>query len=367
MAPGFARANGTGAIVSQFTSADVIGPDLEAVVERGADDFEAFRGARLFVTGGTGFVGSWLLETFAHANRRLSLGARLLVLSRNPGAFSAASPHLASDPAIAFAAGDVRDARDVPGAFDAFVHAATSSSLGADLPEEEMRATVVDGTRSVLDLAQRSGDVPLLFTSSGAVYGKQPTDLERLDEGYADGSAGRLPASAYGEAKRTAEFLCLDAASDKGPRAKIARLFAFVGPYLPIDRHFAIGNFIADTLAGRTIVVTGDGTPLRTYLYAADLAAWLWRILARGEAGRAYNVGGERPYSIAQTARAVSAADGGAARVAIVGRPSGAPPERYVPDTTRARTELTLSESVSLETAVARTLAWHRARRATQS
>src|SRR5260370_33188789 len=92
--------------------------------------------------------------------------------------------------------------------------------------------------------------------------------------------------SAYGEGKRMAELLCAIYRKSYGIETKIARGFAFVGPYMQLDTHFAIGNFVSDSLAGQCIEVRGDGTPLRSYLYASDLMVWLWTILTRGKAGR---------------------------------------------------------------------------------
>jgi nucleoside-diphosphate-sugar epimerase len=203
-----------------------------------------------------------------------------------------------------------------------------------------------------------------LFLSSGAVYGRQPPELERIDEMYSGGPDPLVARFAYHEAKRLAEMLCAIEVEGSSLQAKIARLFAFVGPYLPIDRHFAVGNFIGDVLRGRPIDVIGDGMAVRTYLYAADLATWLWRILARGDPARPYNVGAERPYTIARVAQAVADANGGVNEILIRGTRSPHPmePDRYIPETRRARTELGLSESVSLDEAICRTIAWHRAR-----
>ncbi|MGQ0804476.1 MAG: NAD-dependent epimerase/dehydratase family protein [Actinomycetota bacterium] len=338
--------------------------DLDDVLGRTEDDWDHLRGTRLLITGGTGFVGSWLLETFTWAVDRLALDATAVVLTRDPDGFAARAPHLAGHPALGLTRGDVLELSPSLGKFGAVVHAATPSSnpINDDTPLV-MVDTIIEGTRGALDVAVASGSVPFLFTSSGAVYGTQPPDLSHVGEDHAGGPDPLSPKAAYAEGKRLAELLCAAYARTHGVPTKIARGFTFVGPYLPLDIHFAIGNFVRDALAGRPIVVQGDGTTVRSYLYAADYAAWLWSILARGAVGQAYNVGSEDAVDIAATARAVAAVTTPRPDVEIRGEPvPGRLPDRYVPSTLRARSELGLAETVDLDDALRRTLAWHRAR-----
>ena len=349
---------------SESGSENALASDLDGILTRSADVWRELAGARLFITGGTGFVGTWLLESFAWANRALSLDARAVVLSRDPERFAAKAPHLASDPAILLLRGDVVDFDAPAGPFTHVIHAATEASTQQNVTDPtRMTDTIVRGTRNVLDLARTSGARSVLFTSSGAVYGAQPSGVPLLPEEYAAGP-GRPPRhSAYREAKRIAEGMCAICAAQSGLPVKVARCFAFVGPYLPLDAHFAIGNFIRDGLAGGPIVVRGDGRPVRSYLYAADLAAWLWTILVRGEPGRAYNVGSENGRTIAGVARIVAATFCPVPDVSIVGASKanrGDGGDRYVPSTSRAREELGLRETVDLADAVQRTVAWHR-------
>ena len=343
-------------------SANPLASDLDHVLTHTENLWEDLRGKRLFITGGTGFFGCWLLESFAWASDILGLGAEAVVLTRDLAAFAAKCPHLAAHPAIRFCEGDIRSFAFPAGTFSHVLHGATeaSASLNRDAPLA-MIDTITQGPRRTLEFARSCGAERFLMTSSGAVYGAQPTDLSHVPEEYVGAPDCARPASAYGEGKRLAELFCAVYAEKYGLTVSIARGFAFVGPYLPLDQHFAVGNFLRDGLRGGPIQIGGDGTPFRSYLYAADLAVWLWTILLRGRAGRAYNVGSETAVTVSKTAQAVAACFAPAPPVRI-GRPAvaGAPAERYVPSTARARTELGLEARTSLEDALRRTLEWNR-------
>ena len=325
--------------------------------------WEELRGQRLFVTGGTGFFGCWLLESFVRANDALDLGAQVTVLTRHPESFAGKAPHLARHPAVTLQAGDVRTFAFPEGRFSHVIHAATEAS--AVLNEESpllMFDTIVEGTRRVLDFSVQAGAAKVLLTSSGAVYGRQPPEVTHLTEEYSGGPDCLDSRSAYGEGKRVAEMLCCLYSKQHGLDAKIARCFAFVGPHLPLDAHFAVGNFIRDALRGGPIVVQGDGTPYRSYLYAADLAVWLWTLLFRAPSCRPYNVGSGDGRTIAEIARSVAEQAGGLP-VQIQGAAQpGRPPARYVPDVSRAERELGLRARVDLNESIRRTLAYHRGR-----
>lgn len=314
---------------------------------------------KLFITGGTGFVGKWLLETLVHANRVMGLQCEATVLSRDPEHFRSSCPHLAHAPGISLLQGDVRNFAfpDMP--FDMVVHGAADIAVsGTPL---DVLDTCVAGTRHVLDFAARSGATDFLLLSSGAVYGHQPRDLAALPETWGGAPDPLAPGAAYGIGKRTAECLAVQAGQAQDIRVKIARCFAFVGPYLPMDKHFAIGNFIRDALRGQAITILGDGTPLRSYLYAADLAAWLWTILLQGKDGEAYNVGGDEVVSIAELAHAVNTAlhTGGSIVCKMAPTPNRAP-ERYLPDLAKTRTELGMQPRINLQGAIQRTAQWLR-------
>src|ERR1700687_3080197 len=146
--------------------------DLDHVLEHAGDVFKSLAGARLFITGGTGFVGSWLIESLLRAD----IGISATVLTRDAERYYATNPSVARHPAIQVLRGDVLTFEFPTGEFPYMIHAATPD------PSPEADA---EGMHHILDFAATHGTRRFLFTSSGAVYGKQPPELTHIPEDYA--------------------------------------------------------------------------------------------------------------------------------------------------------------------------------------
>lgn len=310
---------------------------------------------RIFLTGGTGFFGRALLR---HWSERASIGSEVpevSVLSRDPDAFQQRYPEFRDLLWLRFCAGDIMEPTSLPEGegYSHVLHAAADSTLGQQLVPLRRYDQIVDGTRNLLEFSRRCGARRFLLTSSGGVYGPQPPGMERIAESYCGMPDPLVPAYAYSVAKRAAEHLCALYQDSYGIETVIARCFAFVGEDLPLDAHFAIGNFIRDALAGAEIVIAGDGSPLRSYLDQRDLAVWLLTMLERGTPGSAYNVGSDTPISISSLAELVRDTVAPDTAVRVLGEKiPGNFRSQYVPDTTRARVELRLNVSVSLADAI---------------
>lgn len=334
--------------------------DLDHILDHTRELWEEMRGERIFITGGTAFFGHWLLESFLWANQRLNLDSHATVLTRSPENFLTKAPQFAGHKSLKVLSGDMRSFDFPPGQFSYVIHAATETAAQRKTsPPLSLFNGNVDGTRHILEFSELAGTQKMLFTSSGAVYGRQPPELTHIPEDYPGAPATVEPQTAYGQSKRAAEFLCAAHAQTSSLQVKIARCFAFVGPWLPLDANFAVGNFIRDGLRGGPIRVNGDGTPYRSFLYAADLAIALWTILFRGQSCRPYNVGSEQEITIQALANAVAQAFTPAPEVRIAKQPEpNKTVERYVPSTRRLVSELELHPTIDLQESIRRTVAW---------
>ena len=323
--------------------------DLRHILAQAGPDLAALDGARVFLTGGTGFLGRWLVESWALARREGLLRGELHVLTRTPERFASLPPC----PGLTAVGGDQAGFPFPDGAFGAVIHGAFQHGT----PSATFWNNLL-GCRRALEFGRRAGAARFLLLSSGAVYGPQATD--RVAEAWPGAPEALDPTQTYGAVKRASETLGAAFQADGGPEFRSARGFAFLGPGLPLDRNFAAGNFIRDALGGGPIRVQGDGTPLRSYLYAADAAVWHWGILVRGLPGQPYNVGSPQALSILELARRVRDLLAPGAAIEVAAQPDGRAPSRYVPDTARAERELGLKGWIGLEEGILRTAEWYR-------
>ncbi|WP_293764893.1 NAD(P)-dependent oxidoreductase [uncultured Aquitalea sp.] len=337
--------------------------DLRAICQQTEDVQHDFVNGNIFVTGASGFFGIWLVESLLWMSREQKLNLTVTVLLRDAAKFFARYPHLQGNDSLYWVEGDLNDFEFPKRAISHIIHAASVPNLGGrdDWASEHVCAGVI-GMNRILQLAIEKKIRSLLITSSGGVY---TSVLEcRGERGFVEEvdsmSALISEKIVYGQTKRMMEIMSAAEAKKHGFRVAIARCFAFIGPYLPMDANYAIGNFIRDARAKKDIVIGGDGTPLRSYLYAADLATALIKMLVRARSGVPYNIAGAEVLSIKELAALVAKCHGVSADSIKIMTPAvpGAEVNKYLADIEKASQEGLLSNATSLADAIVRTSQW---------
>jgi dTDP-glucose 4,6-dehydratase len=338
----------------------ILDKDLEGLIERTSSLWEPLRNARIFITGGTGFLGCWLLASLLKANDVHCLNATAVILTRDPASFQKKHPELNCPKSVVLHCGDITNFHFPEGKFTHMIHAASDLSQSNQPDPAGLIESTLRGCRRVMEFASAKSIKSVLYTSSGAVYGPMKPGRGPLTE---DAPVTALPlkaSSAYAEAKRLGEMMCVLDAESHGISVKIARGFAFIGPYLPLESHLAAASFMRSALRDEDIVIQGHGKTIRSYLYGADLAQWLWTILLHGQHAHPYNVGSDRPISIQSLAEAIIATCGSKSRLHILKcMRHNEEPEVYLPDIRRARNELKLDIFTKFDDAILNTFQHH--------
>jgi len=340
----------------------VVQEDTRDIVRRVGGAFERLSGKNVLIAGGTGFIGSHLLETVAFLNDHvLKEPCRVFAAARNPDSFARRCPHLAQRSDILLVRGDVRTFNPPTDAWHFVIHAASPADPQTVVrnPLETMDV-IVGGTRRMLSLASEKGKEveKFLFLSSGAVYGPQPPEVKAIPENYQGGPDIRSERASYGEAKRYAEVLCQAFQVTRHVPVSVARLFAFVGPHMDLNASFAVMEFIRHGLFGEPIRVRGNGKAIRTFCYAADMAVALWNILLCGEKGEVYNVGSDRDaITIAELAGKVARKFSPPVEVILDPEATGDDLRpNYIPNIEKLKTKFRYTLEYSLDASLARTV-----------
>ena len=311
--------------------------------------------ASLLVIGGSGFFGKSILDAYGRGLLNSWDIDSISVLARNATSLSTQFPELIDD-SITLINGDIATCHELPFA-DYVIHAAASTDAANYLARPDIeKKNIQAGTYNYCDLAKKiHQNSRIVYCSSGAIYGQQPTGMEYLSEGYIGGSTNEMAPIKrdYAAAKRDAENALINLGKDGLP-VSIARCFAFIGKYLPRDQHFAIGNFIEDGLLRRSINVKASIPVYRSYMHADDLVCWLMTICSAANTScPIYNVGSDQAIEIRELAELIAERFG--VEVKRVGL-TCEKVDRYIPSINKAKDELGLTTSIDLTNAIHKTI-----------
>lgn len=340
--------------------------DCERVCSECHTGLEALGDSSVLITGGTGFMGSWIAEMVLCLNEAKRSAAKLYLLGRDRERFERNLGHLAGSPNIEFIRCDVRNIIDIPKDVSFVIHAAGTpdNRIHATNPIETM-VSIAEGTHAVLRAADRASNLRMFVNvSSSSVYGAQPLDLPRLSESHLGSVANSQISASYAAAKRYGEALAHAARSEARMPVVIVRPFSFVGAYQPLDAPWAVNNFIQDALNARPIRILGDGQTVRSVMFGADMAIWMLTIMIRAKSGQVYNVGSDEAITVERAAEMVSRNFHPSPKVVLNASILGTIPNtRLVPDTTEAMKEFGLDRYSDVDISLHRAIEWYRASR----
>lgn len=313
-------------------------------------DFSVLSDKHLFVTGCTGFMGYWILMTIYCLNLK-GFNIQVTGISRHPDQFYQRHPFFLSKKWLHLIKGEVRDFPLKNEVYDYVIHAAMDTQPDKLKNGSDLFDIATRGTKRVIEQAKMASAKSILIVSSGAVY----------ESDYVPQKPGKLnSANYYSMAKQLMEQVALSETEGSMCQLKLVRCFAFIGYLLP--KHLAVAQFIRSALNDECITIHGNGSPVRSYLYAADMALWLLQILINGKEKTAYDVGSDDAKTLLEHAERIRQIISPSQQVKVMDQCPDSIKKRnvYVPDIIKSKQDLGLDVWTDLSSAIRKTLLMER-------
>ena len=334
--------------------------DLTEIVAELESELVRLINRSILLTGATGMFGIWFLSLFKFLNENFEMNITVEVLSRNPKRFLEKNPEFNSCKWIVWNQSDVRNFVPILPSYHHVIHGATTSAAETfgGMPPMAKFDVVLQGTLRVLEATKEMHPEGFLYISSGSVYNSSYT--QGIKETNTESPLASNTGASIAHGKRAAEFACFATLEDYPDISlNVARCFTFLGPHLPLDLHYAIGNFIKSILDGQPIHLRNTQQVHRSYLYMSDGIAWLLKILLSKQSKEIYNVGSPEGITLLDLANMLSNNFG--ARVIFGGsdenlRLRTSAPSFYIPDTAKIESQIGVRMKVSLLEGVRRTI-----------
>jgi dTDP-glucose 4,6-dehydratase len=326
--------------------------DLDTISGQVEPFIGGFKNTKILVYGGTGFVGSWLIGGLLNANLEFSLNLEISIVTRNVA--RAIEKFRLNSEQLNFVECDLSISEPRDNSFADFVFLGstpTRTSTGSSNFEAVLKASANAANHASNAKSNRFDKPFVLHLSSGAIYGKQSMDMIYRSE---TDPVLRSSPDSYIKSKLLIDEILNKAHVQNQINFNSPRLFAFAGPLITLNEHFAVGNFINDVLNGREIQIKGNPNTVRSYMYPTDLICILLKLIQSPSKGDV-NIGSDEPVRMADLAAKISDL---ASSVGIRMSNPGDVPSNYVPSIKNLRDEIWPSPFVTLDLSLEKWIYW---------
>ena len=302
----------------------------------------------IVITGGSGFVGSYLCEKLINDGHKIIVIDNLLTGSREN------INDLLDNENFSFIEHDVQDHIEIEDKVDYVLHFASAASPKAytEHPVNTLKAGSV-GTINTLGLAKKHS-AEYLLASTSEVYG-DPL-ISPQNEEYWGNVNPNGERSMYDEAKRFAEAAVATYSRSYGLKTKIVRIFNTYGPRMQLNDGRVVTNFIVQALRNENITIYGDGTQTRSFSYVEDTVAGIISLMNSTEYD-VFNIGNPNEMTVGQLAEKIIELTDSTSEIKYLELPNDDPKQRK-PDITKAKTKLNWEPKVNLDEGLSKTIKW---------
>ena len=302
----------------------------------------------IVITGGSGFVGSYLCE------KLINEGHKIIVIDNLLTGSTENINNLIDNENFSFIEHDVQNHIEIEDKIDYVLHFASAASPKAytEHPVNTLKAGSV-GTINTLGLAKKH-NAEYLLASTSEVYG-DPL-ISPQNEEYWGNVNPNGERSMYDEAKRFAEAAVATYSRSYGLKTKIVRIFNTYGPRMQLNDGRVVTNFIVQALRNENITIYGDGTQTRSFSYVEDTVAGIISLMNSTEYD-VFNIGNPNEMTVGKLAEKIIELTDSTSEIKYLELPNDDPKQRK-PDITKAKTKLNWEPKVNLDEGLAKTITW---------
>lgn len=345
---------------------NIVKEDVRLIAETIKKDAKKLEGKTLLISGGAGFIGSYILATIHELNNKyLSKPCRVISIDNFiTGRKRRIVEEIKSD-SFTFIEADVTKSFDIKGKIDYIIHAAGLASpvYYQKYPLETIESAIY-GVRNLLEIARLKKIKSFLYFSSSEIYGDPDPNFIPTPETYRGNVSAIGPRSCYDESKRLGETICMVFFDKFKIPVKIVRPFNVFGPGMLPNDYRVVPMFVSNALRGKPLPVHDKGNQTRTFCYISDAIVGFLKVLLSKKNGEVYNVGNDiDEINMMKLAMMVSGLFGNKIAVQTVKYPNHYPqdePNRRCPDLTKIKTNLGYNPSVNLKEGLRRVIKWYK-------